>query len=205
MDAHWSSAFYKAIDYIQLKDGRDKVLLNRDDPAGFRLDTTFTHKQGKCITLESYPSLTTRTDFVNKYPITPATSYLFLDSKMTKKACVGMVKPHFIYEKMPTQHYIDLNMLKTKLPNYLSNKPIDCIQVDGAGDEGPGHLEVQFLWTEHHLLKQKICTVVTTRHSGSSYLNPVELMNGCIAKAHSNLYIPSTLVGSNFDANGLDN
>ena len=28
-------------------------------------------------------------------------------------------------------------------------------------------------------------------------------MNGGIAKAHANLFIPSTLVGSNFDTNGL--
>ena len=27
-DAHWSSAFYKGLDHIQLKDGRDEVLLN---------------------------------------------------------------------------------------------------------------------------------------------------------------------------------
>ena len=205
VDAHWSSAFYKGIDFIQLKDGKDKVLLNRDDQAGFRLDTTFTHKQGKCITLESQPSLTTRTDFVNKYPsLLQTTSYLFLDSETTEKACVGIVKPHFTYDKTPTQHYIDLNMLETKLPNYLIEKPIDCIRVDGAGDEGPAHLEVQFLWTERHILKQKICTIITTRNSGGSYLNPVELMNGCIAKAHANLYIPSTLAGGNFSGSGLD-
>lgn len=29
-------------------------------------------------------------------------------------------------------------------------------------------------------------------------------MNGCIAKAHANLYIPSTLTGSNFNCDGLD-
>ena len=29
-------------------------------------------------------------------------------------------------------------------------------------------------------------------------------MNGCIAKAHANLYIPSTLSGSNIDANGVN-
>ncbi|CAB4010628.1 Hypothetical predicted protein [Paramuricea clavata] len=186
VDAHWSSAFYKGIEFIQLKDGKDKVLLNRDDQAGFRLDITFTHKQGKCIILESQPSLTTRTDFVNKYPsLLQTTSYLFLDSETTEKACVGIVKPHFTYDKTPTQYYIDLNMLETKLPNYLIEKPMDCIRVDGAGDEGRAHVEVQFLWTERHLLKQKICTIVTTRNSGGSYLNPVELMNGCIAKAHA--------------------
>ena len=50
----------------------------------------------------------------------------------------------------------------------------------------------------------KVFTLVTTRKSGGSYLNKVELMNGCLAIAHSNLYIPSTLCGSNFTSLGLD-
>ena len=37
---------------------------------------------------------------------------------------------------------------------------------------------------------------MTTRSSGSSYLNRVELQNGCLTEAHSNLFIPSTLKGS---------
>ena len=32
--------------------------------------------------------------------------------------------------------------------------------------------------------------------SGSSYKNRVELQNGCLALAHANLFIPSTLNGS---------
>ena len=68
----------------------------------------------------------------------------------------------------------------------------------GAGDEGPVHEEVQFLWTKRHLVKQTIATLVTTQNSGSSYLNRVELQNGCLALAHSNLFIPSTLGGSCF-------
>lgn len=38
--------------------------------------------------------------------------------------------------------------------------------------------------------------MVSTRCSGASYLHRVELQNGCLAKAHSNLFIPSTLNGS---------
>ena len=79
-----------------------------------------------------------------------------------------------------------------------------CVRVDGASDEGPVYIEVQFLWTERHIDKRRICTVVTSRHSGGSYLNEVELMNGCIAKAHANLYISSTLSGNNYDSNGLN-
>lgn len=46
-DAHWSCAFYKALDFLQMKDGLDKTVLHRDDAADFRLDSTFTHKQRK--------------------------------------------------------------------------------------------------------------------------------------------------------------
>lgn len=85
------------------------------------------------------------------------------------------------------------------------HKPIDCIRVDGASDEGPTHLEVQFLWTEWHLKMSKVCTMVTARYAGGSYLNRVELMNGCLtSRAHSNMFIPSTIHGSNFNESGLD-
>lgn len=73
---------------------------------------------------------------------------------------------------------------------------IECIRVDGASDEGPSHLEVQYWWTERHLLQASAVTLITTRSSGSSYLNRVELQNGCLTRAHSNLFIPSTLHGS---------
>ena len=43
----------------------------------------------------------------------------------------------------------------------------------------------------------KTCTLVTTRCSGSSHLNRVELQNGCLAMAHSNIFIPCTIHGSN--------
>ena len=45
VDAKWSCSMYKILDYIQLRNGLDKVVMNRDDAAGFQLDTTFTHKQ----------------------------------------------------------------------------------------------------------------------------------------------------------------
>ena len=35
-------------------------------------------------------------------------------------------------------------------------------------------------------------------------MNRVELVNGCIARAHSNIFIPSTLNGSNLNEHGLD-
>ena len=37
---------------------------------------------------------------------------------------------------------------------------------------------------------------MTTRSSGCSYLNRVELQNGCLSIGHAHIFIPSTLVGS---------
>ena len=99
-DAHWSCALYRGLDYIQLKEGINKVLLNRDDQSGFRLDTTYDHKHSKTITLTNRPALTTRTDFVNDYPsVIQTTSYLFMETDTSKQACVGVVKLHFTYPK----------------------------------------------------------------------------------------------------------
>ena len=47
-----------------------------------------------------------------------------------------------------------------------------------------------------HLKHGKLMTLVSSRSSGSSNLNRVELQNGCLALGHSNLFIPSTLSGS---------
>ena len=44
--------------------------------------------------------------------------------------------------------------------------------------------------------------MVTTRCSEDSYLNRVELQNGCLSKGHSNTFIPSTLCGSPFNNEG---
>jgi len=207
IDAHWSAAFYKGLDMIQLKDGRDKCIVNRDDAAGFRLDTTFTHKQHPA--LSATPEITTRTNYVNKYSsILQTTSYLFPETETTAQSAAGVVKPHVVFPKNPAQHATDILYLEQKeeLKPCFENKIIDCIRVDGATDEGVSHKEVQFMWTERHLEKGKVCTLVTTRCSGSSYLNRVELQNGCLAVAHSNLFIPSTLHGSNFtESGGIDN
>ena len=74
---------------------------------------------------------------------------------------LGVIKPHFTFPKYPAQHHIDLEMLENKIASHLKNKSIECICVDGATDEGPGHLEVEFLWTERHIGKHRICTIVS--------------------------------------------
>ena len=52
--------------------------------------------------------------------------------------------------------------------------------------------------------RKRVCTCVTARNSGGSFLNRLELVNGCIVRAHSNIFIPSSLNGSNMSASGLD-
>ena len=73
---------------------------------------------------------------------------------------------------------------------------MDCIRVDGGNDDGPGNLEVQFVWTKHHLHKGSIVQLVTICDAGSSNRIRVELQNGCLAQGHTNLFIPSMLNGS---------
>ena len=155
VDAHWSCALYKGLDFIQLKDGCNKIILNRDDVAGFRLDTTHTHKQHRILSEAEKLELTTQTDFLNKYSsVLQTTSYMFMGTDTMPEVCVGMVKPTRLFENNPNQHAADLVMLHDipELQLVLTDKPIDCICVDRATDEGPSHKEVQFVWTEHHLI-----------------------------------------------------
>ena len=41
-----------------------------------------------------------------------------------------------------------------------------------------------------------MCTLFTSRSSGSSYLNQVELQNGSLSRGHANTFFPSTLTGA---------
>ena len=194
---------------LQLKDGGDVCSINRDDAAGFRLDTLTTSKQYATPTVRDHDILTTRTDYVNKYPSTlQTTSYNFSKTETSGEVCVGVVKaPSSIHPKNPCQHAEDLHMLeqqevlKPVFYNQKTDQPkaIDAVRVDGASDEGPSHDEVQYYWTQRHLCLNKVATIVTTRSSGSSFLNRVELQNGCLSLGHSNTFIPSTLAGSPVD------
>ncbi len=212
-DAHWSAAMYKGLNELQYKDGRMLLMMNRDDASGFRLDTLTTSKQYANPVVRGNDILTTRTDFVNKYPSSlQTTSYNFTATDTTSEVCVGIVKASGVHFKNPAQHFSDLEMLEEKeeLRSVFTwegtPKPIDCARVDGATDEGPAHEEVQFWWTERHLSRRKVATLLTSRSSGSSFLNRVELQNGCLSLGHSNTFIPSTLGGScyNPDTGSLD-
>ena len=130
-----------------------------------------------------------------------------MKTENTGQVSVGVVKvPGVLHEKSPTQHLSDLSSLKEKpeLSSCFERKRIDCIRVDGGGDENPGHMEVQFIrWTEWHLKEQKEFTLVTTRCSGSSCFNLVELQNDVVGRAHANLFIPSTLCGQSESEKGV--
>ena len=64
-DTKWSRSLYKCLEKLQI-DGSHILLLNRDDQAGFRLDSTFTHKSTPSLNIDG-PTLTTHTDFLNKH------------------------------------------------------------------------------------------------------------------------------------------
>lgn len=76
-DTHWSAALYRNLKYT---DATNILTINRDDQAGFRLDTLSTHHQYTYPTLCGKNVLTTHTDYVNQYPSTlQTTSYNFTE------------------------------------------------------------------------------------------------------------------------------
>ena len=144
--------------------------LNRDDASGFRLDTLSTHRLHRSPVVKGHDLLTTHTDYVNNYPsILQATCYNFSATKTTGKLCAGVVKAAGIYEKNPAQHYADLEMLEKVnelQPTFINvhsntNKKIGCVRVDGAADEGPSHVEVQFWWCKRHLERPTHVTFIS--------------------------------------------
>ena len=197
-DSHWSSALYRSLNKLQYTDGRHIVNINRDDASGFRLNSMSTHRLHKTPVVQGHEALTTYTDYLNSYPSTlQTTSYNFTGTETTSEVCVGVVKATGVYTKNPAQHAADLSFLEKQdsLKCVFENKLIECARVDGAMDEGPSHEEVQFFWAARHLSSPTVFTLVTARSGGSSYLNRVELQNGCLTLAHANLFIPSTLGG----------
>ena len=109
------------LDKLQ-REGKHILLLNRDDQAGFRLDSTFTHKSTPSLDVNG-STVTTHTDFLNKHQTQLQTmSYNFTRTATTSEVCVGVVKASGVHKKNPTQHAVDLEMLQTM--NAL--KPVFC-------------------------------------------------------------------------------
>ena len=122
------------------------VNFNWDDQSRFRLDSTFTNKQFPSLGVNQ--SVTTRTDFLNKH---------------STETCVGIVKGSLVHQKSPSRHMADLNMLERSngLQHLFKDKEVEFVRIDGESDGEPSHLEVQFLWTERHLVKKTNATVIT--------------------------------------------
>ena len=179
--------------------------LNRDDAAGFRLNTVSTCSQHPTLSVDGGP-LTTRTDYRPKEAcVIQVTTYNFSDTKTTGQICAGVVKAVPVHMKNPTQHFFDLMHLEEEAeskpaminPVTDERKRTEAIRVDGGADEGPMHLDVQFWWTERHLKNSTEVTIITARESGGSYKNiKAEGQNGCLAMGHANLFIPANLHGS---------
>ena len=75
-DAHWSAALHNGLNYIQYEDGCNIVNINRDDAAGFRLDTMATHRLHWNPVVKGHETLTTYTDYVNPYTSILQTTYI---------------------------------------------------------------------------------------------------------------------------------
>ena len=113
-DAHWSAAFYRNLNFIQYTDGRHILNVNRDDAAGYRLDTMTTHRLHRTPMVKGSEATTTYTDYVNKYKaVLQTTSYNFSKTETTVEFCAGIVKPIGLFPKNPTQHSKDFEMLET--------------------------------------------------------------------------------------------
>jgi hypothetical protein len=207
VDDRWSNALYRSLDKLQETDNSNIFYLNRDDAAGYRLNTLACSNKFPTLMVQGHEDLATRTDFTTKdNSQIQVTSYHFTGSKTTTEDYAGVVKANHLTPKTPSQHASDLRMVRDE-PRfhhvfYQANghkKLIDCIRVDGGGDENPDHLEQKFIWSEWHLEEEKLATFVSTRFSGGSYLNRVEHMNGQLTRAHANTFIPSNLLGPNKD------
>jgi len=147
--------------------------------AGFQLDMA-THQLQQTPCVGRKQALTAFTEYVSRYPSTLQVTFCNLTgTETTGELCAGMVKASGVFPKNPSQHAADLDFLKTSSafqpafvdPRTGQPKPVYCIRVDGASDEGPSHEEVQFLWTAQHLESGSYATLVSCRNSGSSYLN----------------------------------
>lgn len=112
-DAHWSSALYRSLNHLQYQDGRHILNVNRDDAAGFRLDTMTTHRLHRTPMVQDSLAKTTYTDYVSKYKaVLQTTSYNFTGTNTTAEICAGIVKPTGVFPKNPAQHSADFELLE---------------------------------------------------------------------------------------------
>ena len=125
-DTHWSGALYRNLNFLQFNDGRYILNINRDNAAGFRLDTLTTHRLHRCPIVQGKEILMTRTDYVNSYPsILQTTSYNFTTSKTIPEVCAGVVKGAGVFLKNAAQHAADPLQLEKEPSVNSFHKPFD--------------------------------------------------------------------------------
>ena len=133
-DNHWSCALYKGLAMCQFTDGRRILNINRDNAAGYRLDTLSTHRLHRSPMVRGHEVLATHTDFVNSYPsVLQTTCYNMTSTKTTGEMCAGVVKEAGVFLKSPAQHMADLEMLEATeelKPCVDKPKTIECIRVN---------------------------------------------------------------------------
>jgi hypothetical protein len=200
VDARWSNCQYHMYDYLFFNHLR-VVVINLDDAAVFRLDTSTTHCQHGTVANISQPVLMPTTDYSLSYPAQiTVTSHLFERTKFQKTRAIGVVKPSFLFNKLAFQHFMDTeHILRTIVgTDGLFEKEHFVWRQDRGADCGPDKIDMQFSAALIQYLFRFRTVWVTARWPGGSYLNAVERMNGCLKMAESLLYIPSTLKGPNY-------
>ena len=112
-DTHYSCSLYKVLGKNSaLKIQANKIVLNRDDQAGFRLDTTYTHSKHRMLSVDQ--EVTTRTDFVNKYSsVLQSSTYLFMARDKPDERAAELSKIMLRKKKNASQHAADFKFLKT--------------------------------------------------------------------------------------------
>ena len=108
-DTHWSAPFCNGLNHVQYQNGTNLVNINRDDPAGFRLDTMAMHRLHRNPVVKGHKTLITYTDYFNPYTsILQTTSYHFTATDTTAEMSAGIVKAAGVFPKNPSQHCADL-------------------------------------------------------------------------------------------------
>jgi hypothetical protein len=132
------------LDKIQFEDGRDKCTINRDDAAGFRLDTTFTHKQHKSVSSKSNPEMTTssikllkgsRNDLAKNYQNRRPHLITFLSGTKKKKEELMKENPTLFEYFIKIWKLRDSHMVKG-LPSYYIFQLLPCYKKECVLQKG---------------------------------------------------------------------
>ena len=107
-DTKWSRALYKCLDKLQI-DG-SQILPNRDDQAGFCLDSTFPHKNMPSLNVHS-SNLTTHTQI---FSTNTKNSYKRQATTLLRPQLpVKFVKAAGVHQMNPTKYTVNMEILQT--------------------------------------------------------------------------------------------